>query len=120
MYLPQITTLTILQSEQPTHYRVLAVLSAVGLMSVNLGGLWLNIFEESSKTKKKLKKIHKLEIQIYAGPRNAVGSTADSRASGSGSDTRSDYILSFLLLLIQERQLSVTDEILCMKYWFTA
>ena len=35
-------------------------------------------------------------------------------------DTRSGHILSFLLPLIQEGQLSVTGENICKKYWFTA
>ena len=45
---------------------------------------------------------------------------SDSRARGPGFDTRSGYILSFLLSLIQEGQLSVTGKSLCMKYWLTA
>ena len=47
---------------------------------------------------------------VSAGPRSAVGSASDSRARGPGFDTRSGHILSFLLPLIQERQLSVTGE----------
>ena len=39
---------------------------------------------------------------------------------GPGFDTRSGNILSFLLPLFQEGQLSVTGEIMCMKYWLTA
>ena len=35
-------------------------------------------------------------------------------------DTRSGHILSFLLPLIQEGQLSVTGEIMCTKYWSIA
>ena len=35
-------------------------------------------------------------------------------------DTRSGNILSFLLPLIQEGQLSVTGESMCTKYWLTA
>ena len=35
-------------------------------------------------------------------------------------DTRSGNILSFLLPLFQEGQLSVTGESMCMKYWLTA
>ena len=46
-----------------------------------------------------------------AGPRSAI-----DRALGS----RSGHILSFLLSLIQEGQLSVTGESMCMKYWLTA
>ena len=37
-----------------------------------------------------------------------------------GLDTRSGDILSFLLPLIQERQLSATGESMCTKYWLTA
>ena len=40
--------------------------------------------------------------------RSAVGSVSDSRARGPGFDTQSGHILSFLLLLVQEVQLSVT------------
>ena len=40
--------------------------------------------------------------------------------SGPGFDTRSGNILSFLLLLFQEGQLSVTGESMCTKYWLTA
>ena len=39
---------------------------------------------------------------------------------GPGFDTRSGHILSFLLPLIQEGQLSVTGESMCTKYWLTA
>ena len=35
-------------------------------------------------------------------------------------DTRSGNILSFLLPLFQEGQLSVTGESMCTKYWLTA
>ena len=38
----------------------------------------------------------------------------------SSFDTRSDHILSFLLPLIQEGQLSVTGQIMCTKYWLGA
>ena len=38
----------------------------------------------------------------------------------SSVDTRSGHILSFLLPLIQEGQLSVTGENMCTKYWLTA
>ena len=55
-----------------------------------------------------------------AGSRSAVGSASYSRARGPGFDTRSDHILSCLLSLIQEGQLSVTDESMCTKYWLTA
>ena len=52
-----------------------------------------------------------------AGPRSAVGSASASRARGPGLDTRSGNILSFLLPLVQEGQLSVTGESMCTKYW---
>ena len=45
-----------------------------------------------------------------AGPRSTVGSASDSRAKGPGFGTRSGCILSFLLPLNQEGQLSVTGE----------
>ena len=45
-----------------------------------------------------------------AGPRSAVDSASDSRARGPKVDTRSGHILSFLLSLIQERQLSVAGD----------
>ena len=40
--------------------------------------------------------------------------------SGPEFDARSGSILSFLLPLFQEGQLSVTGESMCMKYWLTA
>ena len=55
-----------------------------------------------------------------AGPRSAVGSASDSRVSSPGFDTWSGLILSFLLPLIQEGQLSATGESMCTKYWLTA
>ena len=55
-----------------------------------------------------------------AGPRSAVGRAPDSQVRGPGFDTQSGYILSFLLPLIQEGQLSVTGESMCTKYWFIA
>ena len=45
---------------------------------------------------------------------------SDSRARGPGFDTRSGHILSFIHPPIQERQLSVTGESMCMKYRLTA
>ena len=42
------------------------------------------------------------------------------RVRGPGFDTRSGNILSFLLPLFQEGQLSVTGESMCTKYWLTA
>ena len=47
---------------------------------------------------------------MKAGPRSAVGRAPDSEDRGPGFDTRSGHILSFLLPLIQEGQLSVTGE----------
>ena len=41
-------------------------------------------------------------------------------AQSVGQLTRSGYILSFLLPLIQQGQLSVTGESKCTKYWLTA
>ena len=58
--------------------------------------------------------------KFKAGPQSAVGSACDSRATGPEFDTRSGQILSFLLSLIQEGQLSVTGENMCTKYWLTA
>ena len=46
--------------------------------------------------------------------RSAVGRAPDS------FDTRFGHILSFLLPLIQEEQLSVTGESMCTKYWLNA
>ena len=39
---------------------------------------------------------------------------------GPGFDTRSGNILSFLLPLFKEGQLSVTGKSMCTKYWLTA
>ena len=55
-----------------------------------------------------------------AGPRSAIGRAPDSQVKGPGFDTRSGNILSFLLPLFQEGQLSVTGESMCTKYWLTA
>ena len=52
--------------------------------------------------------------------RGAVGRASDSRARGPGFDTRSGHMLSFLLPLVQEGQLSVTGESTCTEYWLTA
>ena len=41
------------------------------------------------------------------------------KVRGPGFDARSGHILSFLLPLIQEGQLSVTGESMCTKYWLT-
>ena len=56
----------------------------------------------------------------FAGPRSAIGRAPDSQVRGPGFDTRSGNILSFLLPLFQEGQLSVTGESMCTKYWLTA
>ena len=58
--------------------------------------------------------------KILAGPRSAIGRAPDSLVRGPGFDTRSGNIRSFLLLLFQEGQLSVTGESMCTKYWLTA
>ena len=55
-------------------------------------------------------------MTVFAGSRSAVGSASDSRARGPKFDTRSGHIPSFLRLLIQEGQLSVTGESMCKKY----
>ena len=61
-----------------------------------------------------------LGLPNYCGPRSAVGRAHDSYVRGPGFDTRSGHILSFLLPLIQEGQLSVTGESMCTKYWLAA
>ena len=53
------------------------------------------------------------------GPRGAIGRASDSRATGPGFDIRSGFILSLLLSLIQEGQLSVSGESMCTKYLLT-
>ena len=53
------------------------------------------------------------------GPHSTVGSTSDSRARGPRFDAWSSLMLSFLLPLIQDGQLSVTGESMCTKYWLT-
>ena len=55
----------------------------------------------------------------HLGPRSAVGRAPDSKVRGPGIDTRSGNILSFLLPLFQEGQLSVTGESMRTKYWLT-
>ena len=67
-----------------------------------------------------LSDFHILNSDISAGPRNPVGRALDSLVRGPGFDTQSGHILWFLLLLIQEGQLSVTGESMCTKYWLTA
>ena len=72
--------------------------------------------EMKKKKKKKKKKTNKqktiLTYLLRAGPRGTIGSP--------GLATRSGNILSFLLPLFQEGQLSVTGESVCTKYWLTA
>ena len=58
--------------------------------------------------------------ELTAGPHSAIGRAPDSYVRGPGFDTRSGNILSFLLPLFQEGQLSVTGESMCTKYWLTA
>ena len=41
------------------------------------------------------------------------------KSRGPRFDIRSGHILSFLLLLIQEGQLSVTGESMCTRYWLS-
>ena len=61
---------------------------------------------------------HITSIQFrIAGPCIAVGRAPDSKVRGPGFDTWSGHILSFLLPLIPEGQLSVTGESMCTKYW---
>ena len=55
----------------------------------------------------------KPRMLFFLAPRSALGSASDLRARGPGFDTRSVHILSFLLPLIQEGQLSVTGESMC-------
>ena len=61
-----------------------------------------------------------LPSPLMAGPRSAIGRAPDSYVRGPGFDTRSGNILSVLLPLFQEGQLSVTGESMCTKYWLTA
>ena len=57
---------------------------------------------------------------IVARPRGAIGRAPDSQVRGPGFDTLSGNILSFLLPLFQEGQLSVTGKSMCTKYFLTA
>ena len=50
----------------------------------------------------------------------AVGRAPDSKVRGPGFVTWSGHILSFLLPLIQEGQLSVTGESMCTNYCLSA
>ena len=54
-------------------------------------------------------KIGKL-LFVKAGPRSAIGRAPDSYVRGPGFDTRPGNILSFLLPLFQEGQLSVRGQ----------
>ena len=58
--------------------------------------------------------------QIPHGNRTALARAPYRGRAGIGFDTRSGNILSFLLPLFQEGQLSVTSESMCTKYWLTA
>ena len=49
-------------------------------------------------------------MSCKAGPRSIVGRASDLLVRGPGFDARSGHILSFLLPLIQEGQLSVTGD----------
>ena len=64
-----------------------------------------------------------LRPNVYAQlarPLSAIGRAPDSSVRGPGFDTWSGNILSFLLPLFQEGQLSVTGQSMCTKYWLTA
>ena len=56
-------------------------------------------------------------VQEFPGPCGAVVSASDSRARGPEFDIQSGLIISILLLLIQEGQLSVTGQSMCSKYF---
>ena len=60
-------------------------------------------------------------MKFSAGLHSTVGSTSDSRARGSRLDTQSGHILSFLLPLAEEGQLSVTvtGKSMCTEYLLT-
>ena len=64
--------------------------------------------------------MYSVSPSLSPGPRSAIGRAPDSYVRGSRFDTRSGNILSFLLPLFQEGQLSVTGESMCTKYWLTA
>ena len=68
--------------------------------------------------KSELEKDHQSGTEI-AEPHSAVSRAPDSEVRGPAFDTWSGHILSFLLPLIQEGQLSVTGESMCRKYWLT-
>ena len=79
--------------------------------------MWVWLFDLSvsnflvfmtAKLKLLISKIWVLQISAF-----------DSITSDPRFDSRSGHILSFLLPLIQEGQLSVTGESMCTKYWLT-
>ena len=53
-------------------------------------------------------------------PTSEISLEIVSKTEGPGFDIRSGNIVSFLLPLFQEGQLSVTGESMCTKYWLTA
>ena len=63
----------------------------------------------------------KVKVTIRsAGPCSAIGRAPASQVRGPGFDTGSGNLLSFLLQLFQEGQLSVTGKSMCTKYCLTA
>ena len=56
---------------------------------------------------------------LAPGAGSTVSSVSDSRTRCPRFDTYSSHILSFLFPLIQEGQLSVTGESMCIKCWIT-
>ena len=60
----------------------------------------------------------RMQCPRYSGPLAPTAQTATRLLYLF--DTRSGNILSFLLPLFQEGQLSVTGESMCTKYWLTA
>ena len=65
---------------------------------------------------------HKKMFAFVENPKSScpIPVSHKKRVRGPGFDTRSGNILSFLLPLFQEGQLSVTGESMCTKYWLTA
>ena len=65
---------------------------------------------------------HSLNLLRVVAPGRVAQSVGHltRKVRGPGFDTRSGNILSFLLPLFQEGQLSVTGESMCTKYWLTA
>ena len=69
---------------------------------------------------------HEITVFSITSVTRTLGRVAQSvghltrKFRGPGFDTRSGNILSFLLPLFQEGQLSVTGESMCTKYWLTA